>query len=133
MPDPFSPERFERFFAKVEAVPASSGLVDLGDCWLWTAYCDDDGYGRFYCPGFPRIDGEPKSSQSILAHRWATAFWYGPEILRGLTHDHLCLRKPCVNPRHGSAISRTANVIRGNQLRHISMDHEFLDFWGFSA
>jgi hypothetical protein len=127
-PDPFSPERFERFFAKVEAAPAPTGLEYLGDCWLWTAYIDKAGYGRFHCPGFPAIGGKSKASPSVLAHRWATAFWYGPEILRKLTHDHLCRRTACVSPRHGSAISRPANTIRGNQLRHVSIYDDPLVF-----
>lgn len=129
---PFSPERFEKFFAKVEAALPPPGLTNLGDCWLWTAYCDSQGYGRFYCPGFPSINGKPKHT-SVLAHRWAMVFWYGPQTLHRLTHDHLCRRKACVSPRHGSAISNAENTARGNQLRHVSMDHEFLEFWGFTA
>jgi hypothetical protein len=126
--DPFSPERFERFFAKVEAAPAPSGWEHLGDCWLWTAVLNAEGYGCFYCPGFPGFNGEPLKGNRVLAHRWATAFWYGPEILRKLTYDHLCRRTACVSPRHGSAISRPANTIRGNQLRHVSIYDDPLVF-----
>ena len=118
MNEPFSPERFELFFEKVEIVPPPVGYEHLGPCWLWKGYIDKDGYGRFYCPGFPTINGKPKKSPGMLAHRWCTAFWYGVEKLYKLTFDHLCRRKHCVNPRHGSAVTHADNVARGNHLRH---------------
>jgi len=117
MPDPFSPATFERFFDKVQEAPPPSTMPDLGMCWLWTAYRDHDGYGRFHCPGFPAINGGAKT-KTVPAHRWATAFWYGAAVLHGLTYDHLCRRTNCVNPRHGSAISASENIARGNALRH---------------
>ena len=119
---PFSPERAEMFYAKVVTAPAPSGFELVGDCWLWTAYCDKEGYGRFHCPNFPG-----KKSRHILAHRWCVAFWYGVEILNGLTWDHLCLRHPCVQPLHGSAITRPANTARGNQTRH-ETEYDILEF-----
>jgi len=116
--EPFSPERFERFHNFVKLTPAPPGLNHLGECWLWTGYIDKDGYGRFRCPGFPTIDGSPKKSPIMLAHRWCIAFWYGTKTLHRLTYDHLCRRKACVNPRHGSAITLSENTIRGNVMRH---------------
>jgi len=115
-PDPFSPERFVRFFEKVEPAPPPSGFERLGECWIWTGFTKADGYGVFHCPGFPAINGTAVT-KNALAHRWATAFWYGMDTIHNLTHDHLCLRPACVNPRHGRAISRSENTARGNVTR----------------
>jgi len=117
MIEPFSTERFGLFFEKVELKAPPKGLEHLGFCWLWTAYIDRHGYGRFFCPNFPSINGKPKKSKHMLAHRWSTAFWHGIEKLHKLTYDHLCRRKNCVNPWHGSAVTHSDNVARGNQLR----------------
>ncbi len=116
MLDPFSPERFLLFFAKVEPAPAPKHLIHLGDCWMWTGAINDRGYGVFYCPGFPAIGGGRR--RNARAHRWSMAFWYGAAKLDGLTHDHLCRRTACVNPRHGAAISLTENTARGNRMRY---------------
>ena len=115
-PDPFSPERFVRFFQKVEPTPAPRHLTHLGECWLWTGATTPDGYGHFRCAGFPTIDGGVVAY--ARAHRWAAVFWYGESVLYKLTWDHLCLRTGCVNPRHGAAISRPENTARGNVTRH---------------
>jgi hypothetical protein len=119
LPEPFSPERFERFHEKIKLADPPTHLQHLGPCWLWIAYIDKSGYGRFYCPGFPAINGDPKGSEMILAHRWPMAFWYGVTKLHKLTHDHQCCRKACTSPRHGFAITRAENTARGNVLRHV--------------
>ncbi len=124
IPEPFSPERFERFFRRVIVAPAPCRLSHLGDCWLWIGAADADGYGRFHCPGFPAMNGGTRN-KNVYAHRWCTAFWYGTEILNGLTYDHLCRRPACVNPRHGSAITVSQNVARGNVTRHEIEDPDF--------
>lgn len=69
-----------RFWEKV-----SRGEPD--ECWLWTAYRDRDGYGRF------RADGAV-----VLAHRFAASL-DGP-IPPSLVVCHRCDNPPCVNPAH---------------------------------
>jgi hypothetical protein len=113
MPDPFSVNNYFRFFAKVKEAPPPVERKHLGNCWLWTACCNTDGYGCFHCPGFPGHSGK-----TVLAHRWATAFWFGVDRLKGLTFEHRCRRPACVNPRHGSAITRPENTAQGNSLRY---------------
>ena len=116
MMDPLGYERFKLFHSKIEESPAPDHLG--GNCWLWTGSIDRNGYGRFYCPGFPSFNGS-RNAGCVYAHRWAAVFWFGAMALRRLTYDHLCLRKRCVNPRHSARITHSENVARGNVTRHL--------------
>lgn len=69
----------ERFWSKVDKTSDPNG------CWLWTAYIDVGGYGKF--------DGR------ALAHRYAYTDLRG-EIPHGLQLDHTCHNRSCVNPSH---------------------------------
>lgn len=86
----------DRFWEKVQPEPNSG-------CWLWAAYVDQAGYGRF------RLDGE-----SRYAHRVAFEAFVGP-IPAGLDSDHLCRVRSCCNPEHLDAVTRYENRIRGEQ------------------
>lgn len=70
-------------------------------CWEWTARLDRDGYGHL------RVDG-PRH----LAHRFAYTMLVGP-IPEGLTIDHLCRVRHCVNPEHMEPVTRAVNTLRG--------------------
>lgn len=84
----------ERFFAKVEFAPAG--------CWVWTGYIDQDGYGRFTAG----------ARRGWRAHRFAYEMFVAP-IPAGLTIDHLCRNRACVNPAHLQAVTNRVNVLRG--------------------
>ena len=72
-------------------------------CWDWIGSKSDHGYGRFSInPGNHRT----------MAHRLAYALIVGP-ISPGLTIDHLCRNKGCVNPSHLQAVCNRTNVLRG--------------------
>ena len=81
----------ERFEVKVDRQP--------GGCWLWTGATTDKGYGVFW-------DGKLGR-----AHRWAYTHWRGP-IPEGLTLDHLCQVKACVNPDHLEPVTALENYRR---------------------
>lgn len=83
-----------------------AGTVDVGKvtdsrlstpCVIWTGYVTN-GYGK---------DG------SRWVHRKAYEEAFG-SIPAGLTIDHLCRNKLCMNPRHLEAVTLKENVLRGN-------------------
>ena len=72
-----------------------------GDCWVWTGYTDRDGYGA------GRLRGNTE-----MAHRAVWEELVGP-IPDGLTIDHLCRNKACVNPDHLEPVTVGENRRRG--------------------
>ena len=86
----------ERFWPKVNKTET---------CWLWTAGCGSDGYGRLYVAG-----------RHVLAHRFAYELLVGP-IPEGLQIDHLCRVRLCVNPAHMEPVTQQENIRRGESGR----------------
>ena len=88
----FSSEVIQRFWVKVDRREAN-------ECWPWKA-CLTDGYGYF------KLNGHKK------AHRIAYELLVGP-IPDGLTLDHLCRNRQCVNPSHLEPVTVKENLRRG--------------------
>ena len=93
-------------------------VIQSGDCWLWTAALDRDGYGR---------------CRSGRAHRWAYEAMVGP-IPDGLVIDHLCRVRACVNPSHLDPVPNRINLLRGMSLAakntavtHCPQDHDYTE------
>lgn len=82
----------DRFWAKVDA---------SGVCWVWTAYKDRDGYGRFSVRCKP-----------TYAHRVAFVL-AGGVIDPELTLDHLCRNRACVRASHLEQVPFIVNSLRG--------------------
>lgn len=89
----------QRFWAKV-------AISSEADCWLWTGGKTQDGYGLFK---FIR------DQSNWLAHRVAYTLRRG-EIPDGLTLDHICRNRACVNPAHLDPVSLRENMLRGEGL-----------------
>ena len=86
----------DRFWEKVQKTET---------CWLWTGTMPEHGYGAIYRS---RQVGKGR----MAAHRVAYEMFRGP-IPHGLTIDHLCRNRRCVNPDHLEAVSLAVNVMRG--------------------
>jgi hypothetical protein len=105
----------ERFWSKT--------MVQADGCWQWIGAVTD-GYGSY------RHDNKP-----ILAHRAAYTVFVGPipgTFPHGLTVDHLCRNRSCVNPAHMELVSRGENSLRGDgaatknkQKTHCSRGHSY--------
>ena len=89
----------ERFWTKV---------AQDGDCWTWLAARNSRGYGIFSTGG--RLQ---------LAHR-ASYEYMRAEIPDGLTIDHLCRNRLCVNPDHLDPVTTRVNNARSQSERTAS-------------
>jgi hypothetical protein len=88
-------------------------------CWLWTGYQDEYGYGS----GLSK-----RIFKTQLAHRVIYELLVGP-IPKGLTIDHLCRVRCCVNPGHLEPVTHAVNMKRGihGSKTHCKNGHEFSD------
>lgn len=78
-------------------------------CWLWTGRINHYGYGEVVRKG--RYVG--------AAHRVVYEFLVA-EIPSGLTLDHLCRVRNCVNPWHVEPVPPGLNTLRGTSFSAIN-------------
>jgi hypothetical protein len=74
-------------------------------CWLWEGLLNEDGYGVRMC----------RAWRTKSAHRVSYIAFVGA-IPEGLTIDHLCRVRCCVNPQHLEAVTHKVNTLRGNRV-----------------
>lgn len=84
-----------RFFQRFNKNPITG-------CWDWDTPSKSDGYGTMW------VDGKAEK-----AHRFAYELLAGP-IPEGLTIDHLCRNRGCVNPKHLEPVTLLINMRRGD-------------------
>lgn len=89
-----TPAEWSRFEAKFSPEPNTG-------CWLWHAFTSTGGYGIFFLRG-----------DYIVAHRASYEHLRG-SIGAGLSLDHLCRQRCCVNPDHLEPVTHRENVRRG--------------------
>lgn len=83
----------DRFEAQVMAEPMSG-------CHLWIGSALPSGYGTFWFNG-----------RRVYAHRFAVE-QAGRPIPEGMTVDHLCSTRACVNPAHLEVVTTQENIRR---------------------
>ena len=82
-----------------------------GECWIYTRSINNKGYGTI---------------RGLCAHRFFYEHMVGP-IPDGLTIDHLCRNRACVNPAHLEPVTQRVNNLRrpGMSPPHCPQGHEF--------
>jgi hypothetical protein len=85
----------KRFWSKVRKTDS---------CWEWTSTFNN-GYGRF-------ATCSNAISTQHYAHRFSYTLCKGP-IPEGMTIDHICRNKKCVNPNHLELVTLKENILRG--------------------
>lgn len=76
-------------------------VAPLGECWVWVARTNRNGYGRMYHEGSEK-----------MAHRLCYEAFVGP-IPEGYILDHLCRTRCCINPAHLEPVTHSENTLRG--------------------
>lgn len=84
-------------------------------CRVWVGFLRN-GYGLVRRPNWGKIQA---------VHRVAYETWVGP-IPEGLTIDHLCRNRACIEPTHLEAVPIGVNVKRGKAAQtHCKNGHPF--------
>jgi len=86
--------------------------VDYFGCWLYGGFLDRDGYGNVSIP----LATARRGWSTGRAHRVVYEYFRGT-IPDGMTLDHICGVRNCVNPDHLQPCTAGENVMRGNSLQ----------------
>lgn len=95
---------------------ANVDMSNASGCWTWLQSTASHGYGQTW-------DGVTVR----LAHRVAWTLWHREQIPEGLTIDHLCRNRRCVNPLHLRLLTNVENArLNGaSQRTHCPRGHPY--------
>lgn len=88
-------------------------IVEKEKCWPWGGSTDGNGYGQVM------VNGKPYRAHRLmyeLVHKGEEL----PPKSSGLTIDHICRNRSCINPNHLEIVTNRENVLRGNGLTAIN-------------
>ena len=88
----------ERLTSRYEVDPETG-------CWVWTSTLTWGGYGQI-----------SRHGRNVTAHRAMWEHVHG-RIEAGMTIDHLCLNRRCVNPDHAEVVTYAVNNQRRFEQR----------------
>lgn len=63
--------------------------INENGCWIYQGYKSHDGYGVTEI-----------GQKAFRMHRLAWEFWNKKKIPEGMTIDHICFQRDCINPHH---------------------------------
>lgn len=78
--------------------------VSIHGCWVWQ--------GQITAKGYPRIQETKPKRHNIAVHRLSYQLFIGG-LDKGLTIDHLCSNRACINPDHLEQVTQGVNTLRG--------------------
>lgn len=81
-------------------------IEETTGCWLWVGTLTWGGYGQI-----------ARHGRNVTAHRAMWEYHHGETIPKGMTIDHLCLNRRCVNPEHVEVVTYSQNNLRRFQQR----------------
>ena len=89
-----------------------SRLDKSGDCWIWTGFVEENGYGRIYLDVYP---GDPTKE---FVHRLMYLMKIG-HIPEGMVVTQKCGNKLCCKPKHLLLATRSDISANGNKTHCI--------------
>lgn len=89
-------------------------VMGANNCWVWAGRPNAHGYGSIRA-----------NKKTLLAHR--VSYEMNREVIPdGLTIDHLCFNRRCVNPDHLEPVTFGENARRGKaRITHCPQGHEY--------
>lgn len=109
------PQRRSKYADVADRVLGRINFDGPDGCWLWTGAAEKQGYGVIKTGG--------RAAPVVLVHRLVYALFV-EDIPAGLTIDHLCSVRRCVNPDHLELVTMPENSRRGCMRRWHGQD-----FW----